>query len=149
MPPSCCLQFSFELNLSFEAQTQNCPPGDFKVQTTKPLVSSVFDTLPPWSQHVSPLVFDRPITMSSTPPLDLVNRRLDLVNMTKSFMYLHLSNHQVSATHGRSSNFSGPSIQAWRSSFTSLSPWTCNHMIFTFTINRRLCAPHLLATNPC
>ena len=83
----------------FETQTTNLPEEAYPLRLLRPLDMC----------HRRPR---RPITKSSSAPLDLVNHHLDLVNTVTPHVLLHLSMTQVLATHGQSPRFSSPSVEA-------------------------------------
>ena len=99
------------LRPGFEAQTQKPSTSGFEAQTTNlPEEAYPLRLLRPLDMcHRRPR---RPITKSSSAPLDLVNRRLDMVNTVTPHVLLHLSMTQVLATHGQSPRFSSPSVKA-------------------------------------
>ena len=96
---TCLHRFPPELHPSFEAQTTNLPEEAYPLRLLRPLDMC----------HRRPR---RPITKSSSAPLDLVNHHLDLVNTVTPHVLLHLSMTQVLATHGQSPRFSSPSVKA-------------------------------------
>jgi hypothetical protein len=100
----------------------------FDAQTTKPSERSISATSPLRSQPVSPLVHDRTITKSFTPPLDLVN--LNTV-YTISSCTLVFRWPQVLATHGQSfgPQSLGPSLTSvlHRSQFIGTNPLDLLH----------------------
>ena len=108
---TCLHRFPPELHPSFEAQTQKPSTSGFEAQTTNlPEEAYPLRLLRPLDMcHRRPR---RPLTKSSSAPLDLVNRRLDMVNTVTPHVLLHLSMTQVLATHGQSPRFSSPSVKA-------------------------------------
>lgn len=80
-------------------------------------------TMPPVrSRHVSSSSVTARSPSPLAPLLYLVNRRLDLVNISSSTCTLARRCPQASATHGESSGPLDPLVQASCSSFTALAP---------------------------
>ena len=76
----------------------------FEDETVKPNWSHISVTLPPWSRHMSPLVHDRPITMSSRHHLTWSTSILTLSTWSTPCPHVHLlvdvtkcQQHMVSA----------------------------------------------------
>lgn len=139
----CRRQFKLELDPSFMMQTLKSSIRWFegpKPWNPSQLVYRI--CFPPWSRHLFLLALECLIIMSCSasiwqgqPDPWLVQYGLLL------YLLLHLLISHVSATHDWSSDFSGPSVQARRSSFTDLCLYTRIYMIFTFAIDHLLCTP--------
>ena len=91
-------------------------------------------------------VLDRPAPSLPEPPLDLHDRRLDLVN-TVTPCTLALVDVPRCQSPQLVARPSGPSVQAQHSSFTAPGPLARTRMTFTFAADHRLQLPHLRTTS--